>query len=68
MTLHISVTSKLIFCYAVLGPFTDHVYKLYTCHLIAYILPVFHFFEFTLEKISDVIGLNRLYVGLRLDQ
>ena len=34
----------------------------------AFCLFFLFFFAFTWNKISDVIGLNRLYVGLHLDQ
>ena len=63
MTLHISLTSKLIFQYTVLGPFhrsrvfmridirRSFDYMHFAC---------FPFFAFALKKISDVIGLNRL--------
>ena len=63
MTFHVSLTSKLIFYYTVLGPFNrSRVFMRinYACCLIAGILPVFRFFVFTLKKISDVIGQNRL--------
>ena len=63
------LTSKLIVYYTVLSQFyRSRVFTskntVITCHLIACIPHVFHFFAFTLKTISDVIGLNRL-IGYR---
>ena len=56
----------LLYCIKYVLPITRiYVYK----YTIGCILPFFSFFfAFTWNKISDVIGLNRLYVGLHLDQ
>ena len=71
MTFHVSLTSKLIFYYTVLGPFyRSRVFMRinYACRLIAGILPVFCFFCVYTEKDIRSNWTKPPHVGLRLNQ